>query len=79
MSKEVFSENMLSELANSKAERISDKENTEKEKNIFAEELKKSLGNEIKTVLYEKKKEEETPKKKNKIRHFFEKLARICQ
>lgn len=79
MSKEIFSENMLSELANSKAERLSEKEHTEREKNVFAEELKKSIGAEMKKVLSEKKKNDETPKKKGKIKEFFEKLARVCQ
>lgn len=79
MNKEVFSENMLSELAVSNAERLSEKEHTEREKNVFADELKKTIGIEMKKVLSEKKENEKKPKKKSKIRQFFEKLARVCQ
>ena len=78
MNSEPINENMLSELSISNSERLSNKEQTERQKNLFAEELKRSIGGEIKTVLEEKKNEETNPKKKNKIKLFFEKIAKIC-
>ena len=78
MNSEPINENMLSELSISNSERLSNKEQTERQKNLFAEELKRSIGGEIKTVLKEKKNEETNPKKKNKIKLFFEKIAKIC-
>ena len=75
----VPSHNMLNELAISESERKFEKERTEREKNVFAETLKSSLGKEMKEVLLEKKEIEAKPVKKNKIREFFEKLAKVCQ
>lgn len=71
--------NILSELAISEAERNSCKERTDREKNIFAESLKKSIGNEMKAVLLEKKAEEQKLPQKNIIKKFFERLRKTCQ
>ena len=71
--------NLVQELEQSKAERLDGEERINREKAVFADILKQSLGKEMKTVLSEKKEEENHPKKKSKIKMFFEKLVRICQ
>ena len=71
--------NMLNELAISESERTSEIERTEREKNVFAENLKNTIGAEMKSVLLEKKEEEKKPVKKSKIKEFFERLIRTCQ
>jgi len=73
------SKNMITEMAISESERQSETERTEREKNAFAENLKKTIGAEMKSVLLEKKEEEKKPIKKSKIKEFFERLIRTCQ
>lgn len=70
---------VLNELSISNSERQSEKERTEREKNVFAETLKSSIGEEMKSVLAVKKEEEKIPPKRNKIKEFFERLIRVCQ
>lgn len=77
--KKELNSNLVSELEISNAERASGQERIDREKNIFAETLKKEIGTEMKAVLSEKKELESKPKKANKIRLFFERLARTCQ
>ena len=67
------------ELAISEAERIEQKERVDRDKAIFAEALKKRLGEEMRTVLSEKKEIDTKPKKKNIIKSFFEKIGKICR
>lgn len=73
------SSNILSELEISNSERKSSEERIDREKNVFAETLKNSIGEEMKAVLLEKKDIDARPQKKSKIKEFFERLARICQ
>ena len=72
-------ENIISELTISESERKSGEEQIEREKNLFAESLKKELGESIKATLLEKKEIEDNPPKKSKIKQFFEKLIKTCQ
>lgn len=71
--------NLMSELEKSKSERMSEQERAEREKILFADSLKNSLGKEIKSVLSEKKEIEKNPPKKSLIKRFFEKLRKTCQ
>lgn len=73
------SSNILSELEISNSERKSSEERIDREKNVFAETLKNSIGEEMKAVLLEKKDIDARPQKKSKIKEFFERLARTCQ
>lgn len=81
MNKELnnVSKNMLNELAKFASEKESLAEHLERDKQSFAQELKGSIGTEIKAVLSEKKKKEKNPPKKNIIKAFFERLIKVCQ
>lgn len=70
------------ELMEAKHEKANDLERLEYEKKNFAEELKNTLGAEIKEVLTEsaiKSAEPPKEKKESKLRKILNKLATICQ
>ena len=69
--------NIVQELEQSKAERIEGEERINREKAVFAEILKQTLGEEMKTVLLEKKEAENNPKRESKIKKFLEKIDNL--
>lgn len=72
-----FEKKIADELQELKGEREADIAAIESAKASFAEELKNTLGDDMRDVLSAEP--QETEEKKGAVSKFFEKLARVCR